>query len=90
MTYKAKNGAILQLMLEDDAKVMSDVVVTGYQQLDRRQLTSAVTSVSMEDLRVPGMTNLAQMLEGKIPDMVVTHNSGEINATPNIEQHPGY
>lgn len=84
LTYKAKNGAILQLMLEDDAKVMSDVVVTGYQQLDRRQLTSAVTSVSMEDLRVPGMTNLAQMLEGKIPDMVVTHNSGEINATPRL------
>lgn len=84
LTYKVRNGAIVQLTLEDDAKVMGDVVVTGYQQLDRRQLTSAVTSVSMEDLRIPGVTNLTQMLEGKIPDMVVTTNCGEINATPRL------
>ena len=38
----------------------------------------------MDDIQKPGITNLNQMLEGKIPDMVVTSNSGEINATPRL------
>jgi len=84
LVYKAKNGAILQLTLEDDSKMMNDVVVTGYQSIDRRHLTSAVTTVSMEDLKMPGVTNLNLMLEGKIPDMVVSNNSGALNATPRL------
>lgn len=81
---KALSGSNIQIVMQDDAKVMNDVVVTGYQQIDRRHLTSAVTSVSMEELQVPGVTDLNKMLEGKIPDLVVSSNSGEINATPRL------
>jgi TonB-linked SusC/RagA family outer membrane protein len=84
MTIKAKNGTVLKLTMEDDAKMMSDVVITGYQSIDRRHLTSAITSVSMDDIQIPGVTDLNHMLEGKIPDMVVTSNSGEVNATPRL------
>lgn len=83
-TRKAKRGETLRIVLEDDETMLTDVVVTGYQQIDRRHLTSAVSTVKMEDLMVPGMTNLAQMLEGKIPDMAVSTNSGELNATPRL------
>lgn len=83
-TRKVHNGSAIQITMADDAKVMDDVVVTGYQSIDRRHLTSAVTSVKMEDLQLPGVTDLNKMLEGKIPDMVVSSNSGEINATPRL------
>lgn len=72
------------IRMEDDAKSIGEVVVTGYQNIDRRHLTSAVSSVSMDDIRIPGVTNLEQMLQGKIPDLVLTNNSGELNATPKI------
>lgn len=85
VTRKLKGGSTVEIVLEDDDRYMLDnVVITGYQQIDRRHLTSAVTSVNMEDINIPGVTNLNQMLEGKIPDMVVSSNSGEINATPRL------
>ena len=83
-TVKASTHKAVNVQMEEDAKKMKDVVVTGYQQLDRRNLTSSVTSVDMKDIHVPGLSNISQMLEGKIPDMVVTSVSGEINATPKL------
>lgn len=80
----AFDGKPLNVMMEEDIQLMDDVVITGYQQLDRRKLTSSVSSVRMEDIQIPGYTNLTQMLESKIPDMVVSTNSGEINATPKL------
>lgn len=84
MTRKVRRGEEVKLVLEDDSQLMDEVVVTGYQQLDRRHLTSAVTSVKMDDIRVLGTSNLSQMLEGKIPDMIVSTNSSDINATPRL------
>ncbi len=73
-----------RIVMEEDRNSLSEVVVTGYQNIDRRHLTSAVSSVKMEDIQIPGATNLEQMLQGKIPDLVVVTNSGEINATPRL------
>ena len=84
VTRKVRRGEEVKLVLEDDSQLMDEVVVTGYQQLDRRHLTSAVTSVKMDDIRVLGTSNLSQMLEGKIPDMIVSTNSSDINATPRL------
>lgn len=80
----AKPGDNLHFVLKDNSKLLDDVVVTGYQNIDKRHLTSSVSSVSMEDLQIPGVTNLNQMLEGKIPDLVVSNNSGELNSTPRL------
>ncbi len=84
LTVEVKNGQQLDLVMQDDTKMIQDVVVTGYQQLDRRNLTSSVVSVDMKDIEIPGISSIDKMLEGKIPDMIVTTNSGEINATPQI------
>lgn len=74
----------VDVMLIEDVNSLEDVVVTGYQKIDKRYSTSAVTSIKMEDVQIPGVASLDQMLEGKIPDMVFTANSGEINATPRL------
>ncbi len=74
----------VKVVLTEATQSLEDVVVTGYQVIDKRYSTSATTSVKMEDINIPGITNVTQMLEGKIPDMVVTTNSSEINATPRL------
>ena len=76
--------ALLKVALEEDINEIGEIVITGYQQLDRRKSTSATNSFGIEEIKIPGVTNLTQMLEGKIPDMVVLSNSGEINATPRL------
>ena len=70
--------------MKSDTQMLEGVVVTGYQQLDRRHLTSSVTSKTMEELDIPGVADLSKMLEGKIPDLVSITNSGEVNATNRI------
>lgn len=84
ITQKARRGEYLVIVMDEDENLLEDVVITGYQQINRRYLTSAVSTVTMDDLMVPGATNLSQMLDGKIADMTLTTNSGEINATPRI------
>lgn len=74
----------VNVTLKETSSQLGEVVVTGYQQIDRRNLTSSVTSMSMKDLMIPGVSSLDQMLQGRIPDMIVTNSSGEINSVPKI------
>nr|WP_320057597.1 SusC/RagA family TonB-linked outer membrane protein [uncultured Bacteroides sp.] len=69
--------------LADDG-LLEEVVVTGYQILNKRSLTSAVTSIKAEDLLRSDVSSIDQMFEGKIPDMIVNVNSGEIGVAPKI------
>ena len=68
-----------------DANVLGEAVVTnGYETIDPRKNTAAISTVKMADILMPGMTTIDQALEGKIPDLVVTSNSGEAGATARL------
>ncbi|WP_237072205.1 SusC/RagA family TonB-linked outer membrane protein [Prevotella herbatica] len=80
-----KDGTVqLIVMNDDDTHTTEEVVVTGYQQIDKRNLTSSVTSVNMNQIDRPGVSSLDKMLQGRIPDLVVTNSSSEVNAVPKI------
>ena len=68
-------------MLEDNSKSLGEAVVTGYGTISTREKTSAITSLKMDEILMPGMTSLEQALEGRVPDMVFMQNSGEVGAT---------
>lgn len=74
----------INVILYEDQKELDEVVVTGYQVLDKRTQTSAITTVKAEDILIPGVTSIDQMLEGRIPDMAFMLNSGEVGATPRL------
>lgn len=80
----AKNSNHMQIVMHEDAGALDEVVITGYQVLDKRSLTSAVTSVKMKDLQRADMSSLDQMLEGKVPDLLVSNNSAEVGVAPKI------
>lgn len=74
----------LQVKLQEATDDLEEVEITGYQRIDKRASTSAITSVKVEDIFVPGMNSIEQALEGRIPDLVLMNNSGEVGATPRI------
>ncbi len=78
------NGKNMRVVLEEDSHAIDEVVVTGYQNLDRRKSTLSVSSVKMEDVLMPSMTTVDQALEGQIPDLTFTVNSGEVGATARL------
>lgn len=77
-------GRDLHVLMEEDSKNMNEVVITGYQVINKRALTSAITTVKAEDILRPDAFSIDQMLEGQIPDLMFMSNSGEAGVTPRI------
>lgn len=63
---------------------LSEVVVTGYQTMSKRESASAISTIKAEDIMVDGVSSIDQMLQGRIPGMAVMNTSGEPSATPKI------
>ncbi len=82
---RPKKG-VWTIKMEEDLVAMDEVTVvsTGYGDVDRRRLTSAVTSLNMDDIMVPGFSSVDQMLEGRIPGMIFMQNSGQVGAAPRV------
>ena len=79
-----KGEKLLKVMMEEDAQEMDEVVVTGYQVIDKKKLTSAVTTVKAADIMIPGTMSIDQMLQGQVPDLMFQTNSGEVGVVPKI------
>ncbi len=71
------NGrSAVNITLEEDERKLEEVVVVGYGQQKRKDLTGAVTSVSGAELNKLPVTRADQMLQGKLPGVQVANNSG--------------
>ena len=74
----------LSIVLEEDFQDMEEVVVTGYQTISRRESASAISTIKAKDIMVQGVGSIDQMLQGRVPGMMVLNTSGEPSATPKI------
>lgn len=73
---QVKNGKYEYIIrMRTKADVLDEVVVTGYQSIDKRKLTSAITSITSKDLDYKGALTVDQMLEGKIAGLLTITNS---------------
>ena len=69
-TLPAANG--MKVTLEEDNKVLNEVVVVGYGTMRRKDVTSSITTVKAEDLNRGVFTDPGQMLQGKVPGLVIS------------------
>ena len=83
-TVKWTQGKEVNVVMEAETETLDDVVITGYQVIDKRKNTSSVTNLDMDDIMIPSATSLDQMLEGRVPGMVLMTNSGEVGVVPKI------
>ena len=79
-----KASSSVNLRMKSSAHVLDNVVVTGYQELDRRKLSSSIVSVKMEDLATPSATSLDQMLQGRIAGIAVMNATSTPGVAPKI------
>lgn len=84
VTVKFRGQQEINVILYEDVAEMDEVVVTGYQQIDKRHLTSAVTTVKMDDIDVPGSNRIDMMLEGRIPGLTFMQTTGQVGAAPKL------
>lgn len=72
------------IILKENDAALSEVVITGYQVMSRRESASSISSVKAADIIVQGVGSIDQMLQGTMPGMAVINTSGEPSATPKI------
>lgn len=73
-----------RILLQPSAHALSDVVVTGYQQVERRKLTAAIAKVDVTDAMVGSAKSIDQALAGQIAGVAVTTTSGAPGAPARI------
>lgn len=62
----------IDVVMQSSAMTMTDVVVVGYGKSSRRNLTSAITTVKPEDLNRGSISDVGQLLQGKVPGLNIT------------------
>lgn len=71
-TMKVKAQPSLRIVIEEDAQLIDEVVVTGYTTQRKADLTGAVSVVKMDDLKKVPENNPMRALQGKVAGMMVT------------------
>ncbi len=66
----------IEVTMHEEANIMDEVVVVGYGVTRKADLTGSVTSVGGERLASIKATSLSQALQGAMPGVQVTRNSG--------------
>lgn len=79
-----KQQSIHVTMYPEVNEIDEVVVNAGYLQIEKRHLTSAVTTLKAKDVLVPGLNTIDQLLEGHVPGMVFMQNSGQVGAAPRL------
>lgn len=69
------NKSTINVTLQEDLQALEEVVVIGYGSMQRKDVTSSITSVKAEDLNIGVVTSPAQMLQGKVPGLTVANTS---------------
>ncbi|MBQ0145288.1 MAG: carboxypeptidase-like regulatory domain-containing protein, partial [Bacteroidales bacterium] len=67
------------VLIEDSAFAISDAVVTGYSTQDRRNVTGAISTVKLPEVRPAGAT-LDQLLTGMAAGVFVSTSSGGLGS----------
>ncbi len=72
-----------QVVLKEDNKTLGEVVVVGYGTMRRKDVTSSITTLKQEDLNLGVITTPGELLQGKVPGLVVTTTANP-NGEPSI------
>ncbi len=87
--YATKQEAVnrrnqVNVQLESETTELKEVVITGFQEVERKLFTGSSTTVKMSDIKMSGITDASQMLEGRVAGVTVDNVSGTFGTSPKI------
>ena len=86
----AVNGrSSVDVVLEADVTTLNDVVVVGYGTVERKDLTSSVSSVSAKQLQDIPLNNAGQALAGRLAGVQIVTSEGTPNAQVQVRVRGG-
>lgn len=83
-TVYAGQRSVINVALEVETTELEEVVITGFQEVEKKLFTGSAVNVKMSDIRTSGMTDASQMLEGRVAGVTVDNVSGTFGTSPKI------
>ncbi|WP_109693916.1 SusC/RagA family TonB-linked outer membrane protein [Chitinophaga deserti] len=80
-TYR---GQPLNVTLSKAEGQLSEVVVTGFQDLDKRRFAGAATTLKADDVKIDGVADLSRMLEGRAAGVTIQNVSSTFGSAPKL------
>lgn len=87
--YKTKELKVdgktdLRITLEEDEKLLDEVVVVGYGLQKKSSMTAAVTTVKTDDLLNVPRPNVLSAMQGRVAGLTINETSGQADSDPSI------
>lgn len=82
VTISDKDNYIITLQLATNS--LAEAVVIGYQTISRKSITTAISSVSSQDIESTTTSNVAEALQGKVAGLQVFQGGGNPGAQPKL------
>ena len=78
------NQVTLDITMRPDLQTLEEVVVVGYGEIKRRDLTGAVSSVKAEDIALSPVSSPMEALQGRVSGLDIQRGSGRAGETPTV------
>lgn len=72
----------IKVVMKDNAVSLGDVVVTGYQKINRKMFTGSASKVNAEETLLKGNPDLTNSLQGKVSGVQISNVSSTFGASP--------
>lgn len=78
------NQQVVGLVLSVDPGTLTDVVITGFQRIDKSKFTGAAVKLDMERIKNAGQNDISRMLEGRAAGVAIQNVSGTFGSAPKV------
>lgn len=75
----------INVVMKEELTTMEEIVVTGYQTINRRDMVGSSDTKKIEDLMMPNYSSIDQMLQGQVAGMIVMNTSSRVGTSPKIQ-----
>jgi TonB-linked SusC/RagA family outer membrane protein len=79
----------LSIVLEADTKNLGEVVVVGYGQVKKNDVTGSVSTIPVKEMKKVAVTSIDQALQGRASGVQITQNSGSPGGSTTIRIRGG-
>lgn len=80
--YEGKSS--FNFIMKESVKELDEVVVTGYQSVNRRDMVGAHTTLKADEILMPNYTSIDEMLQGQVAGLIVSNTSNRVGASPTM------
>jgi len=82
----ASAGSTLDVALVESSRVLDEVVVIGYGQREKKDVTTSITTVAATDILKSNAGQSAELsMQGKMTGVLVSSGGGNPNSRPNVQ-----